>query len=346
MSDLIRNAEKILLDTYESKGFLTEDDVTDVCIDNDLDLVQIDAICERLLNKKLIIRDETRRKQDNDFIVDRSQTDYDALYRTIINEYPNCKTLVDEIKNIMPPQTREWNQLIGQAQNGNVFAKNRLVTMYLRTVLKHAYDFSKNYYCDFEEAFQYGAIGLIIAIDKYDVTSPDTFVSYFPLWVRQNMQRCCEIRGTSFRYPAHYKDMLFRLVTEVVGYMENDDVEAAIELMRDEWLKSSVEDYEEIINDILPYKELTEEIEDVEDFVITVEHRELIVIVSEILSNLKERERSIIKRRFGLGKYDEMTLEEVGNEYGLTRERIRQIESKALRGLRHPNRSKRIESFY
>lgn len=344
MSDILQVTEKILLSTYESKGFLTEDEVLDICIDNDLDLIQIDAMCERLMSKKLIIRDEVTQMQEDD-IVDRSQFDYEALYRTIHNEYPGCDVLLNEIQNIMPPQTREWNNLIGQAQNGNDFAKERLISMYLRTVLKQSYDFSKTNYCDFEEAFQYGVIGLITAIDKYDITSPDTFVSYFPLWVRQSMQRYCEIKGTMYRFPAHYKDKLYKITSELTAYLEEDNIESALDCLPAEFV-SSIENYEEESCNVMPYIELSEELEDTIDYTLLVEYWEMQRVVDNILNILNERERGVIERRFGLNRYNEMTLEEVGSIFNVTRERIRQIEAKALKKLSHPTRIKKLKGIY
>ena len=90
---------------------------------------------------------------------------------------------------ILPPQSKEWQTIIGEAKNSNVYAKDSIVKMYFRTVMKQSYYYSKGNYCDFEEAFQNGVIGLMNVIEKYDVTSSELFPSYFLLWVRQNMQR-------------------------------------------------------------------------------------------------------------------------------------------------------------
>lgn len=330
MSDILLVTEKILLSTYEAKGFLTEDEVIDICIDNDLDLFEIDAMCERLIEKRIIIRDEIARTQDED-IVDRSQFDYEALYRTIHKEYPECDILVNEIKNIMPPQTREWNNLIGHAQGGNSFAKERLVLMYLRTVLKQSYDFAKSYYCDFEEAFQYGVIGLINAIEKYDVTSPDTFVSYFPLWVRQNMQRYSEIKGAIIRFPAHYKEVLYSIVSLATKNMEEDDIVTELSYLDNISSKEK--------NFILPYQELYNDIcckDDVEKSVMTKLIR--IDLLSHI-RRLSDREQQVVLLRYGILDGIEHTLEEIGTELGVTRERVRQIETKALKKLRIKCRS-------
>lgn len=179
-SDKKQFIEKLLQIEYEKKGFLLEDDIIDICIEHDLDLVEIDNLCDKLLHQKMIVKDAETKKDVNDTVsyVDRSHLDYDVLLGKIKWEYPNCAAIIDEILDILPPQSKEWQTIITEAKNGNSYAKDRMVKMYLRTVMKQAYYNSKDNYCDFEEAFQNGVIGLINAIDKYDVTSPDLFPSY------------------------------------------------------------------------------------------------------------------------------------------------------------------------
>ena len=99
--------------------------------------------------------------------------------------------------------------------------------------------------------FQNGVIGLINAIEKYDVTSPDLFPSYFPLWVRQYMQRLGTIRGTILRYPAHYRDQLNIIVSDASSIIEDDNFEEAVSLVTDKAKAQSGLSDEEIIKYIL-----------------------------------------------------------------------------------------------
>ena len=134
------------------------------------------------------IGDESKFRADLGFIITKGTSidiNYDDVFRKIEIEYPSCKYLIEQLKSILPPQHKEWRTLIKEAKSGNSFAYERLILMYLRTILKRAYDFSKTYYCDFEDCFQNAVIGFINAINKYDVTSPDSFVSYFQLWLVQ-----------------------------------------------------------------------------------------------------------------------------------------------------------------
>lgn len=345
-SDKKHLVERILKTEYEKNGFLLEDDIIDICIEHDLDLVEIDNLCDKLLHQKMIVKDAETKKDvnDTDSYVDRSHLDYDALLGEIKKEYPNCAAIIDEILDILPPQSREWQTIIAEAQKGNGYARERMIKMYLRTVMKQAYNYSKDNYCDFEEAFQNGVIGLMNTIEKYDVTSPDLFPSYFPLWVRQNMQRESTIRGTILRYPAHYRDQLNVIVSEARCLVEDDNFEEAVNMVSDKVkIQSGLTD-EEITKYILPYVEIPDDIE-TEDEIENMLQDTMKDWVVDLLGMLTDRERLVLKLRYGIGDNQERTLEEVGILLNVTRERIRQIESKAMRKLKSSKKIHSLESY-
>lgn len=343
-SDKKQLIERLLQIEYEKKGFLLEDDIIDACIEHDLDLVEIDSLCDKLLHQKMIVKDTETRKDssNNDSYVDRSHLDYDALLEKIKFEYPNCATIIDAIADILPPQSKEWQTIIVEAKNGNAYAKERMVKMYLRTVMKQAYYFSKDNYCDFEEAFQNGVIGLLTAIEKYDITSPDLFPSYFPLWVRQYMQRESTIKGTILRYPAHYRDQLNIIVSDASDVIDDDNFEEAVGLVGKKVKNQAGVTDEEICKYILPYVELPEDLE-AEDSIGNMLQGTMKEIIDEILKSLNERERFVLELRYDFIDNQERTLEEVGNILHVTRERVRQIEAKALRKI---NASRKIRILW
>ena len=344
-SDKKQLVERILQTEYGKKGFLLEDEIIDTCIEHDLDLVEIDNLCDKLLHQKMIVKDAETEKNINDTesYVDRSHLDYDALLGKIKYEYPNCTAIIDEILDILPPQSKEWQTIIIEAKNGNSYARDRMIKMYLRTVMQ-AYYFSKDYYCDFEEAFQNGVIGLINAIEKYDVTSQDVFPSYFPLWVRQYMWRGGTIRGTIFRYPAHYRDQLNIIVSDASSIIEDDNFEEAVSLVTDKAKVQSGLSDEEIIKYILPYLEVPDDL-DAEDGIEFMLQGTMKEQVEGLLDILNEKECIVLELRYGLSDNQERTLEEVGGILNLTRERVRQIESKALRKLRQPSQSRKLKDY-
>ncbi|WP_044937812.1 sigma-70 family RNA polymerase sigma factor [Pseudobutyrivibrio sp. LB2011] len=361
--DIIASVEHSLVQRYNERGYLLEDEVIDCCVDHDLDLAEIDVVCDRLLKRNVIFReyDPNRVEDDSDTddIYDRSQLDYDEIFESIKREYPSCENLVDQVKAILPPQHKEWRTLIGEAQAGNSFARDRLILMYLRTLLKNAFDFSNTYYCDFEDCFQNAVIGLINAIGKYDVTSPDSFVSYFPLWARQVMNRDCIVKGTLFRFPVHYKEQFLATVNGLneteIGFdavanmdqliIENqskedflDDIYNALD---DAFSMFFQAEYEQMANGkynynhILPYLPVFDVFVGEEDITDKIIADEKASSIRDILDScLNERERDVVMMRYGLDDDEPKTLEAVGNAFGVTRERIRQIESRAMRKLR------------
>jgi RNA polymerase primary sigma factor len=344
-----KQVEKILYEQYCNNGYLLEDDIIDVCIDHDMDILEIDSLCDRLLNKKMIVKDSSAYKEKKiitqDSFVDRSHLDYDALFKQIGQEYPNCKVLIKEVGNIIPPQSHEWQNLIVQAQQGNSYAKDRIIKMYLRTVMKQAYYFSKECYCDFEDAFQNGVIGLMNAIDKFDVTNSDGFSAYFSLWVRQNMQRECVIKGTELYYPAHYRDRLLTIVADTGDYLYDDNFEQAVYMVADETIKKSQLSLREIVSYILPYQELPEQLVDDYDALSEFMQNSVKEYLLASLETLRDREKMVIEMRYGINDGNPRTLEEVGRIMGVTRERIRQIENKALKKMRLSSRSKHIKEY-
>ena len=210
--------------------------------------------------------------------------DYDALLEKIKFEYPNCATIIDAIADILPPQSKEWQTIIVEAKNGNAYAKERMVKMYLRTVMKQAYYFSKD----------------------------NLFPSYFPLWVRQYMQRESTIKGTILRYPAHYRDQLNIIVSDASDVIDDDNFEEAVGLVGKKVKNQAGVTDEEICKYILPYVELPEDLE-AEDSIGNMLQGTMKEIIDEILKSLNERERFVLELRYGFIDNQERTLEEVGN---------------------------------
>lgn len=335
----VQMIERILFAQYKEKGILLENDIIDICSDEDIELTEIDKLCGRLISKGVIIGDEEFNKlSSNDNTIDRSQIDYGVLQEKIAAEYPSMKRVIEYISQILPPQMKEWRQLVISAQQGNIYARERIVLMYLRTVLKQAYNFAKTYGCDLEDVFQWGVIGLITAIDKYDVSSLDTFVSYFPLWVRQTMQREASFNNVLFYFPAHFKEKLFPILEYIQTYnYDENDVMKALEYVKDEMLGNIVNDEEELEKILLylrPPIELKEEDVKFDVWDEWIRKQDCLAVIDELFALLKKRELDIIMTRYGFIDGEEKTLEEVGELFCVTRERIRQIESKAIRKMR------------
>lgn len=243
---------------------------------------------------------------------------------------------VEQVRGVQPPQSREWKILLPQAQNGNKYARERMVMMYTRSILRQAYDFAKAYYVDYEEAFQNGMIGLLIAINKFDMTRPDSFVSYFGLWAMQTMRRYSLPQNFICQYPVHFKETIFKAMDDLREETGEETFENLLEYIEIEDLVSAIDANKKLIN-TFSYEELSENSITTEisgkSVEKTVEQSILKTSQNELLCHLRDRERKVLCMRYGLEDGTEHTLEEVGQIMGVTRERIRQIEKKAINKL-------------
>lgn len=255
-----------------------------------------------------------------------------------------------------------------QIAEGNNFARDRLIKLYMRSVLKIALSMTKQYELDIEDAISSGCIGLMNAVDRYDPSGFSAFHSYASLWIQQSIQRDCNPVWIDYYYPAHYKEKMFRSIQKYEQYttgeepgtplyntiikkiaqetdIQESDVSSALRsACAQKYGKRNIDDLieQEIADgEMLPRALIIDDEVLFEDFI----RNELSIAIDKALSTLTEREASIIRKRNGLDTNRPMTLEEIGALLNVTRERIRQIEEKALRKLRHPSRSKKLKEY-
>lgn len=246
-------------------------------------------------------------------------------------------------------------------QQGNKLALEALVSKNSKLVWSRALKHGKKYKhkLDYEDLFEYGMIGLIKAAEKFDLKKEAKFITYATWWIDQRILRGIADYGFTIRIPVHYFDQVNRLV-RILSQNPGYSKEQIFELFQEKGItREKFEELLMITENIMSLASLNAYIGDDEeselgDFKIDdlsptveeqVEYKMLREMVGLVLDTLNSREKDIIEQRFGLKDGVEKTLEQVGEKYNLTRERIRQIEAKALRKLRHPSRSKKLKNF-
>lgn len=274
-----------------------------------------------------------------------------------INVDDPVKMYLKEIGKISLLTAEEEVELAQRMENGDVFAKRRLAEANLRLVVSIA----KRYVgrgMQFLDLIQEGNLGLMKAVEKFDYTRGFKFSTYATWWIRQAITRAIADQARTIRIPVHMVETINKLVRierQLIQALGRDPTneEIAKEMGIDvEKVREVRKIAQEPVSLETPIGEeedshLGDFIED-ETAVAPDEAANFTMLreqLDEILSTLNHRERKVLELRFGLTDGTPRTLEEVGKEFNVTRERIRQIEAKALRKLKHPSRSQKLRDF-
>ena len=251
----------------------------------------------------------------------------------------------------------EENELSRRVKEGDAEAARRLAEANLRLVVSIAKHYAGRGML-LSDLIQEGNLGLMKAVDKFDYQKGYRFSTYATWWIRQAITRAIADQGRTIRIPVHMVETVNRLrktsriLTQELGreptpdelaqklQMPKEQVTEILRIMVEPVsLETPVGDEEDThLGDFMPDLAFPPPSEE-------ASYRVMRAQLLEVLSTLTERERKVLELRFGLEDGEVHTLEEVGEEFHVTRERIRQIESKALRKLRHPSRSRKLRDY-
>ena len=342
-----------------TQGFVTQDEILELFPDAERHVDELDQLYDQLFKADIDVFESVMAGQESELVetsdLEKELEELTGLEEIAVND--PVRMYLKEIGRIPLLKREEEIMLAQKNEAGDKKAKDKLTQSNLRLVVSIA----KKYMgrgMSFLDLIQEGNKGLIRAVEKYDWTKGFKFSTYATWWIRQAITRAIADQARTIRIPVHMVETINKLIRTQRKLMQDlgreptdEEVGKELELTAErvrEILKISQkttsletpigEDDDSLLGDFIadegqisPYEATTKQL--------------MLENVEEVLSTLTDREAKVLKMRFGLHGAKALTLEEVGREFGVTRERIRQIESKALRKLRHPSRRKKLQDY-
>ena len=345
---------KELLESGKQKGRLTTKEISDALEELDYDVEQVDKLYDTFEAYNIeIVEDD-----GGESIAPASNEELEnVLNADGISIDDPVKVYLKEIGRVPLLSAEEEVELAIRMSQGDVAAKKRLSEANLRLVVSIA----KRYVgrgMQFLDLIQEGNLGLIKAVEKFDHTKGFKFSTYATWWIRQAITRAIADQARTIRIPVHMVETINK-VKKVNSQLLHENGHEPTNEQIAEKLEMPVEKVREIMRVAQEPVSLETPIGEEEDSHLgdfipdedapapsdVASHTMLKEQLAEVLATLTPREEKVLRLRFGLEDGRSRTLEEVGKEFNVTRERIRQIEAKALRKLRHPSRSKKLKDF-
>lgn len=351
-------AIKELLEAGKQKGILSLKEIEEALSEFELDADQIEKIHEHLDALGVtVVGDMDSELAKIDESQDAANSDDDLSVPEGVSIDDHVRMYLKEIGKVPLLSPQEEQEYARRMSEGDEVARQKLTEANLRLVVSIA----KRYVGRgmlFLDLIQEGNLGLIKAVEKFDFTKGFKFSTYATWWIRQAITRAIADQARTIRIPVHMVETINKLIRvsrqllqelgreptpEEIAKEMNMSLDKVREIMKIAQEPVSLEtpigeEEDSHLGDFIPDDDAPAPSE-AASFMLLKEQ------LMEVLSTLTPREEKVLRLRFGLVDGRQRTLEEVGGEFKVTRERIRQIEAKALRKLRHPSRSKKLKDF-
>ena len=353
---------KALIEKGKAKGSLSNSDIMEALEYSDYDIDQIEKIYEMIENNGIEVTNYINPSEFDDIEIEVEQLESAEDMEKMLQQEglaidDPVRMYLKEIGKVPLLEAERELYLAECMAKGDEKAKDELVEANLRLVVSIAKRYvGKGMF--FLDLIQEGNLGLMKAVEKFDYTKGYKFSTYATWWIRQAITRAIADQARTIRIPVHMVETIHKVsrcqrqllqelgheataeeVAERIG-MSPDKVREIMKIAQDPVsLETPIgEEEDSLLGDFIPDDDSPAPAE-------AASYELLKEQLEEVLHTLTSREEHVLKLRFGLEDGRTRTLEEVGKEFNITRERIRQIEAKALRKLRHPSRSKRLKDY-
>lgn len=353
-NDNKKNIIKELIEKGKKKGLLSFKEIMDTLEEIELDSEQIEKVYETIENMGIEVVGDIERELEE---ISLTEEELDLTIPEGISIDDPVRMYLKEIGKVPLLSAEEEIEFARLMSEGDIEAKRKLAEANLRLVVSIA----KRYVGRgmlFLDLIQEGNLGLIKAVEKFDFSKGYKFSTYATWWIRQAITRAIADQARTIRIPVHMVETINKLIrvsrqllqelgrepqADEIAKEMNMSVEKVREIMKIAQEPVSLEtpigeEEDSHLGDFIPDDDAPAPAE-AASFMLLKEQ------LVDVLNTLTAREEKVLRLRFGLDDGRARTLEEVGKRFNVTRERIRQIEAKALRKLRHPSRSKKLKDY-
>ena len=350
MNSLEQEIEQIIKDARRDGNVITDEDLGAKLINYELSIDEMKEVKDKLEEEGITVEPPVEESiKDEDLKELISNVKVDDPVKVYLKDIGQAQLLTSE----------QEVELAKRILEGDENAKKELSERNLKLVVSIAKKYVNRSSMQFLDLIQEGNLGLLKAVEKFDYTKGFRFSTYATWWIRQAITRAIADQARTIRIPVHMVETIHRLsrvskqlmqelgrdptnaeIAERMGLSENRVIEIQKIAQDPVSLESPVgEEDESRISDFVEDESIKSPTDNAAQDILKAQ-------LLQVIETLTPREQKVIRLRYGLDDSHPRTLEEVGKEFNVTRERIRQIEAKALRKLRHPNRSKKLQDFY